>query len=115
MNDLVPVSQTVLIALAVGLGSGTVAGCLDIAIDRFWLKQDWCGRSAAIKDVSLQAAIYGLFIGVGAFVFAILNPYGPSEKINPSTLYICIAYGFITPIGNLISKRDRRRASKHPK
>lgn len=106
MNDIVPISQTVLIALAVGLGSGTLAGCLNIAIDRFLLKKNWRGWSAVLRDISLQAAIYGLLMGVGALIFATINPYGPEEAIDPFNLYMCLAYGVLSPIGDLIVKLD---------
>ena len=114
MSYLSAVNKTVLLAITIGLCSGTLSGCLDIGLDRL-LGQAWLGWNKAIKDVMLQAVVFAIALGAGAFIFVTLNPYGPSEEINGSTFKVCLAYSVLFPLANLISKFDQRRSPRAKK
>lgn len=114
MSYFSSVSHTVLWAIAIGLCSGTLAGCVDIGLDRL-IGRGWLSWSIAIRDVVLQGVVFAIALGSGAFIFAILNPYGPSEEISWLTFKVCLAYGFLFPLASFISKLDQQRSPKAKK
>ncbi len=110
MSYLTPVDRSVLWAIATGLGSGILAGCLDIGLKR-WLEKTRLSWDAAITNVVLQAIICALIIGGGAFVFATLNPFVSLQKIDQTVLKLGLFISF-TPTINLIIKQVEKRLFK---
>jgi hypothetical protein len=107
MSYLTAVDQTVLRAIATGFCSGTLAGCLDVGLSR-WLKKTSWSWDVAITNIVLQAVIYALVIGGGAFVFAILNPFTPLQKIDRTVFKLGVVVSCIPAINLLIEQFDKR-------
>lgn len=104
MNYLTPVDHTVFFALAIGLFSGTMTGCLDAGLT-YWAKAgSWNGWEATLRNTVLYAIIFGLVFSASAFVLVLYAPAKPLGEINQLFLSGGIGLSIMVPCLNRLSQ-----------
>ncbi len=107
MSYLTPVDQTVLLALAIGLCSGALTGCLEAGLTR-WLEKTWLGWDAVIRSIVLYTLVTALLFSAGAFVMTIFDASKPLPQINQTIFRLGVffpAIPLINALSTLLSKR----------
>lgn len=103
MSYLTPVDQTVLLAIWIGLASGTASSCIDAALSQ-WVEKTWHGWNSVMTSVVLSAVIFGLIFGAIAFLMALYNPAKPVSEINQLIFKAGVSIGLTCPFINRLGK-----------
>lgn len=111
MDYLTPVDRTVLLALAAGLFSGTMTGCIDAGLAYWTDKGTWNGWEATIRNTVLYAIIFGLVFSASAFVLLLYAPAKPLGEIDQLFLKGAIGLSIVVPCLNRLSQLIRERSS----
>ena len=116
MSYYTPVDQSVLLALAAGLGSGAFIGSTDVFIHR-WAEGSWQNREAIARNIILKAIIAALFVSGSTFIIAITQTAMPLAKLDSFTIKTCLSYCLVLPttslaFASLTKKSDYEKLNK---